>query len=116
MAQGLNAGRSKKFFSSLKHPERLWGPTHIHIKLLLGFFPQGRSRQGVMLTTHIHTVLRVRMSGVIPLIPLNAVMMSTWTTDTVVLGTCQIVHKFLCLLLQMLIQFVITSVNLEVPC
>jgi hypothetical protein len=32
------------------------------------------------------------MSGVIPLIPLNAIMMSTWTTDNetaLVLGTCQ---------------------------
>jgi len=74
---------------------------HLHSHpIAVGFLPQGRSSQGVMLTTHLHIVLRVRMSGVIPLIPLN-VMMSTWTTDieiALVLGTCQTVHKFLGLL------------------
>jgi hypothetical protein len=52
------------------------------------------------------------MSGITDLLPLNAIMMSTWTTYTeraLVLETCQTVHKFLGLLWQMLIQYVITS-------
>jgi len=71
----------KIFLFSKTSREALGAHPHSH-PIAVGFLLQGRSRQGVMLTTHLHTVLWVRMSGVIPLIPLNAVMMSTWTTDT----------------------------------
>jgi hypothetical protein len=64
---------------------------HSH-PIAVGFLPQAKSSQHVMLNTHLHILLGVRMSGVLPLIPLKAVMMTNWTTDNeraLMLGTCQ---------------------------
>jgi len=41
-------------------------PTQPTIQWILGYFPQGYSRWAVQLTTHLHPVLRLRMSGAKP--------------------------------------------------
>jgi hypothetical protein len=45
-----------------------------------GFFPQGLSKQGMNLTTHLHLVLRLRMSEGIPLLLIYAFMACTATS------------------------------------
>ena len=47
-----------------------------------GFLPRGQSRRGGRLTTHIHLVPRLRMSGAVPLLPLYAFM--AWTGKTLI--------------------------------
>jgi hypothetical protein len=45
------------------------GPTQPWIQWTSGFIPGGQSCQDVILTTHLHVVPRLRMSGGIPLLP-----------------------------------------------
>jgi hypothetical protein len=61
------------FFSFLNCPDQLWGPMQSPIQQVLGSFP-GVSSQGMMLTTHLQIVLRLSMSGAIPLLPVCAFM------------------------------------------
>jgi len=44
--------------------------------------PREQSGRGVKLTTHLHIVPRLRMSGDIPLLPLHAVMVLAASTLT----------------------------------
>ena len=53
------------------------GPTHAAIQWVPRFFPRGNSGRGVKLTTQPHLVLKFRMSGAMPVIPLYAIM--AWT-------------------------------------
>jgi hypothetical protein len=77
--QGSNPGNSKGFFFSPKHSDRLWGLPAYHPK---GTAVQSwdTSGRGVKLTTHLHLVPRLRVSGAIPLLPLYAFM--PWTCKT----------------------------------
>jgi hypothetical protein len=69
-SQGLFPGRSKRFFSTAKHPERLWGPPSIQLNGYWGLFPPVRkSGLGVFVTTQLHLAPRLRMSGAIPALP-----------------------------------------------
>jgi hypothetical protein len=45
-----------------------------------GALSQGYSRQGMKLTTHLYLVLRLRMSGAVPLFPLYVLMVQAGTT------------------------------------
>lgn len=51
--------------SSPIHPDRLWGPASLQCNVCQGSFPRVKS------TTHLHLVPRFRMSGAIPLPPLD---------------------------------------------
>jgi hypothetical protein len=44
---------------------RLWGSMELPIQWILKALSVGSSRQGVMLTTHVHLVPRLRMCGII---------------------------------------------------
>jgi hypothetical protein len=67
--QGLIPGRSWKFFSLPLHPNWLHGPSSFLSTGYWGLFPWG-----MMLTTHLHVTLKLRMHGTIP--PLSK--MSSW--------------------------------------
>ena len=56
----------------LKRPRWLWGQQRIY----RSYFPV-MTQPGVMLTTNVHLLLRLRMSGAIPLLPLCAFMAGT---------------------------------------
>jgi len=66
MVCGSISNRGKRFFS-LKHPDPLWGPLILLVSGYYSLFPKGD--QGVMLTTHLRVVPRLRMSGAVPLLP-----------------------------------------------
>jgi hypothetical protein len=84
IASRLRNGRSgvripageKSFLSTPKRPNPLWGPTSL---LLTGTAVLSRrySDQVVVLITRHHLALRLRISGVMPLFPLHAIM--AWT-------------------------------------
>ena len=67
--RGLNPGRSKISFLSPKRPDLLWDPPSLHSWYLC--YLLGYSGRHVTLTTHLHLVPRLRMSGAIPLHPLR---------------------------------------------
>ena len=63
------------FLSSAKRPHRLWGPPSL---LFSGYGHSCRVKVArVWLTIRHHLVLRLRMSGAIPLLPLYAFIVST---------------------------------------
>jgi hypothetical protein len=66
----------KTFFPSPVCPDRIWFPLSL---LFNGFFSRGKAA-GVKLITHQQLVLKLRMSGVIHLLPLYALM--AWTGQT----------------------------------
>jgi hypothetical protein len=51
----------KRFISSPKHSDLLWGPTIILFSEYRGQFPLGKSGRGVKLTTHLPLVPRSKM-------------------------------------------------------
>jgi hypothetical protein len=51
--------------------------THLPIKWVSGSFLQGKKKRGVKLSTFLHTVLRLRMSGAI--LPLCSYAFISWT-------------------------------------
>ena len=55
-------------------------PTHHPIQLSPGFFAWDNNAGGMMLTSHLHVPLRIRMSGAITLLPLYALKAYTRTT------------------------------------
>lgn len=59
--------RSKWVFS-FKHPDWLWGPSSSLFSEYQGIFPWvgGCKYQGWQLTSHLHIVLKLRMSGAVP--------------------------------------------------
>jgi len=71
MVWGLNASRGKRFFSSPKHPEWLWGLPSCIFKAIQGPSPEVKD-WGTMLNTHLHLTPRLRMSGSTPLLTLHA--------------------------------------------
>jgi hypothetical protein len=62
-----------------ERPGRLWGPRSLLFSVSWGYF-QGQDGRGLKLTTHFPVVLRLRVSGPIPLLPLLALMTQTRTT------------------------------------
>jgi hypothetical protein len=80
MSRGSNAGRDKRFFSSPKRLDRLWGTP---VSYLMGtrVFPRGLSGRGVMLTTHLHLMPKSRMSGAILLLPLPSICVNSVDRD-----------------------------------
>jgi di/tricarboxylate transporter len=57
-----SSGKGKIFISSPKYPDRLWGPSNLLFNTYRLFFIVKRS--DVKLTTQLHLILRLRMSGV----------------------------------------------------
>ena len=56
------------FFSSPKRPDRLWhSPSLLFNRYLV--FSREKNGRGMKLTTHLHLVPRLRMSGATPLLP-----------------------------------------------
>ena len=55
----------------LKRSERMWGPSASYLVGSGGISSMGVKRLGMKLTTYLHPVLRLRMSGAVPLLPLN---------------------------------------------
>ena len=67
MNQGLNPGRGKRFFSSSKCSDQLLGDSTLY-SVDTGLLPDNK------VTIHFHLLLRIRMIGAIPLIPLYPCM------------------------------------------
>jgi len=61
------SGRGKIIFSPPECPEELWGPPSLLCKGYRDSFLR-KSGWGVVLNTHLHLMLRLRISGAIPLL------------------------------------------------
>jgi len=64
MIQDFIHSRSKRSCSSPKCPDQLWGPQSL-FHTYQGFFLWGLYGQGIRFTTHLHLVLRLRISPII---------------------------------------------------
>jgi hypothetical protein len=62
-------GRWKRFFSTLKGPERFWGPHSLLLNGYWGLFPMVYKAWVVTQIIHLHLVLKIRMSGAISPVP-----------------------------------------------
>jgi hypothetical protein len=82
---GSYTGRDKVIFSSQIHPDQFWGPPSLLFCDYWGSF-LAKSGRGVKLTTHLHLVPRLLMTGAITLLPLLAFM--TWTGTNLFLCVC----------------------------
>jgi len=69
-----------RFLLFSKHPDWLRNPIQPPIHYETGFFPRAYGSHGWKLTTHLHLVTRVRMSGDVLLLPHYAFMVWTGTT------------------------------------
>jgi hypothetical protein len=54
-------GRSKRFFSVLQSPQRLWGPLSLQSNGYRGLIPTGESDRDVNLIIHLNLVLKTRI-------------------------------------------------------
>ena len=87
--QGLNHGRSKWFFCSPNHPDWLWSlPSFLFIWYQCSFLEAKHG--GMMLITHLYLVMRLRMTGVLPLLLPSAFM--AWTMTTLLCNVTNTVH------------------------
>lgn len=77
MVWGSNPRRGKRFFISPKRPDWLCGPPGLLFSRVLSW---GWSSWDMKLSTHLHLVLTLRMSGALLLLPLYACM--SWTGRT----------------------------------
>jgi hypothetical protein len=68
--RGSNPGRGKRFYSSPKHPDRLWGPPCLLVNRY----------RGMKLTTELLLTPRFRISEAIVLLPVYGFMEWTGTT------------------------------------
>jgi hypothetical protein len=66
---GSIPGTSKTFFSSPKHPDRLWGPPDLLSSGYRWVYPRGWSGPDVKLRANLHLLARSGMRGVIPSLP-----------------------------------------------
>ena len=63
-----------------KQRDRLWSqPILLLLQWMSGFFPDGKSGRGAVLTIHLHLSPKLRMTGAITLLPLYTSMSSTGT-------------------------------------
>jgi hypothetical protein len=77
MILGSNVCKSKKFFSSPKCPDLLWGPPSFLFKVYWLFFPWQYSNQSMKLTTHLYLMPMLRKSVAVPPQPLDTSVV--WT-------------------------------------
>jgi len=105
--------RWKNFFFS-RISRLALGPTRSPGPWVARLFPQEYSSQGMKVTTHLPMLLRLWMSGAVPLLPLYAFMVWTWTTAHlhvpfyICTFTCAFLHLYIYMCL-------FTSVHLHVP-
>ena len=103
---GMIPGRSKKFFSSLKCPDWLWGSPGVP------FSGPWRVKQPQSEADHLPTssteVLRV--SGALCPLPLCALMVCTGTSSSP-LPLCMLVHKYVVIYLVTLSACILHSVS-----
>jgi hypothetical protein len=72
--------RGKRFTSSPKCPDWLWGPPSLPFNGYWGRFPLGKSGQGMRLTTCPHVVSSLKMNGAILLLRVYVFMLCIETT------------------------------------
>jgi hypothetical protein len=89
IVQGLNHGRGKWFFSSPNHPDWLWSLPSFLFNWYQCFFLEVKHRD-MMLITHLYLMMRLRMTGVLPLLPPHAFM--AWTITTLPCHVTNTVH------------------------
>jgi hypothetical protein len=77
--RGSNPDSGVRFFSSRKRPNRLWGPFCLLFSGYRRYF-LGVSYRVVKLTSYLHLIPRLWMSGTNPLVPLYTSMTWTWIT------------------------------------
>jgi hypothetical protein len=79
MIRCLNSGRGKRSFCSPKCADQLWDPPSL---LFDGYEVRSYSLSGwgMKLTTCVHLVLRLRMHGAVPLLPMYAFIAWTGTS------------------------------------
>lgn len=74
---GVRISKRSRVSSLLQNVQTLFGPNLLTVQLVPEFFPVGKSGRGVKLPTHLRILPRLRMSGIVPLLPLYACMV--WT-------------------------------------
>ena len=79
--RGSNARTGKRFLSSPKRRDRLWGPPSLLFNEYQGSF-LGWVGRNVMFTNHLHLAPSLSISAVIPLLHLYAFMACTGTAFT----------------------------------
>jgi len=72
--QGFEFWRQKETFHLFQKSRPTLGPTQSPTQWVPGSFPQGWRGQVVTLTTHLHLILGLKMSGAILLLPHYAFM------------------------------------------
>jgi hypothetical protein len=77
--------------SSPKYPDRFWGPLSLLYNWYGRFFQESKSGREVKLTTHLYLVPKLRMSGVIPLLPLYALLAGTGKMELLILHVLKVV-------------------------
>jgi hypothetical protein len=66
---GLIPGGGRRFFLSTRKSRRILRPMKLPIQCVPGALPLRQSSRGIKLTTHLHLVLRLRISGAVALCP-----------------------------------------------
>jgi hypothetical protein len=78
--RGLIFSWRKRDFTPPNYPaDRICDPQSIILNWLRFSFQGVKRSRGVNLSTHLYVVARLRMSGVIPLLPLRGIMAWAWT-------------------------------------
>jgi hypothetical protein len=69
---GFKSWQVQDMFSSLTVSRLTLGPTQASTQGIVWFFPVHKGAKDMKLTKHIHLVPRLKMKGVMPLLPLYA--------------------------------------------
>jgi hypothetical protein len=119
VVQSTNPGMDKTF-SLVQNVHTIFGDLPASYSIGTGVLSGGYSGWGMKSNTHLHLVLRVRMSGVIQLLPLYAFIMFTGTALPFqyfsLLWHCVMTVKFHAELMQQMTEMFIVHLNVLFCC
>ena len=78
--------RASRFLSCQKRSDRPWGWLSLLFRVYFGLFPRGYIGRGGKLTTSLHLVPKLRMSGCVP--PLHHVFVACTFPTPITYATC----------------------------